>query len=155
MISKHRSAPVGLLLTALVAAALFLSPSSAQSSATHAGAGNLVGEWRMTSLEVGGEPVPYSGQVIFTKAGTMSVQAMNPDADAPDTAYTVDGYEAYYGPVEVDRRAGSFALTVESAAARALIGQTLTREYDVSGDTLVLTPSDPSEGWQVTYTRMR
>lgn len=155
MISKHRAAPVGLLLTALVAAALLLVPSSAQSSATQGGAGNLVGEWRMTSLEVGGEPVPYSGQVIFTKAGTMSVQAMNPDANAPDTAYTVDGYEAFYGPVEVDRRAGSVAVTVESAAARALIGQTLTREYDVSGDTLVLTPSDPSEGWRVTYQRMR
>ena len=143
MISKHRAAPIGLLLTALIAATLFLIPSSAQSSATHGGSGNLVGEWRMTSLEVGGEPVPYSGQVIFTKAGTMSVQAMNPNADAPDTAYTVDGYEAFYGPVEVDRRAGSFAVTVESAAARALIGETLTREYDVSGDTLVLTPSDP------------
>ena len=84
----------------------------------------------------------------------MAVQAMNPDASAPDTPYTVNGYEAFYGDVAVDRRAGTFIVTVESAAARALIGQQLTRVFDVSGRTLVLTPADPSEGWRVTYERV-
>ena len=60
----------------------------------------LVGAWRMTSLEVGTEgnlqPVPYSGQVIFTASCTLSVQAMNPDANAPATPYTTNGYEANY-----------------------------------------------------------
>jgi hypothetical protein len=111
----------------------------------------------MTTLELGTEgdlqPVPFSGHVVFTDAGTMSVQAMNPDKAAPDTAYTLGGYEAFYGPVTVDEAEGTFEVEVESAVARDLIGQSLTRNYEVSDDTLVLTPTDPSEGWRVTYER--
>jgi hypothetical protein len=70
----------------------------------------------MTSLETGAEgnlqPVPYSGQIVFTKAGTMSVQALNPDRDAPDTPHTLNGYEAFYGTFEVDRPAGTFDLLI-------------------------------------------
>lgn len=110
----------------------------------------------MISLETGGEgsysTVPYSGQIDFD-ADTVSVQAMNPDTSAPDTAYTVNGYEAFYGGLSVDAGAGTFSVQVESALARDLIGQTLTRNYEVTGDTLVLTPIDPAEGWRVTYER--
>ncbi|WP_333742385.1 hypothetical protein [Pedococcus sp. 5OH_020] len=80
---------------------------------------------------------------------------MNPDTEAPDARYTVAGYEAYYGTVEVDRNAGTFAVTISSAAVRGLIGHTLTRAYDVSESTLVLTPTDPSEASRVTYKRVR
>ena len=77
----------------------------------------IIGAWRMTSLEVGTEgnlqPIPYSGQVIFSEAGTLSVQAMNPDADAPDTPYTTNGYEAYYGPVAINDEDNTFVITVE------------------------------------------
>ena len=111
----------------------------------------------MTTLEFGTEgnlqTVPFSGQIIFTEAGTVAVQAMNPDASAPDTPYTLGGYEAFYGPVTIDEGAGTFEIDVESAVARDLIGQSLTRNYEVSDDTLVLTPTDPSEGWRVTYER--
>jgi hypothetical protein len=34
---------------------------------------------------------------------------------------------------------------------RDFIGQQLTRVFDVSAKTLVLTPADPAEGWRVTY----
>jgi hypothetical protein len=56
----------------------------------------------MTSLQVGSGPgnlqaIPYSGQVVFPEAGTMSVQAMNPDTNAAPAPYTVNGYEASYG----------------------------------------------------------
>ena len=119
--------------------------------------GALVGAWRMTSLEVGTpgnlRRVPYSGQIIFTKSGTMSVQAMNPDVNAPDTPYTVNGYEAFYGTVNVNQAAGTFVVTVQSAAARALIGQRLTRNFSVLEKRLVLTPTNPAEGWRVTYER--
>lgn len=114
------------------------------------------GQWRMTSLEAGGEgnylEVPYSGQVIFD-GELFSVQASNPDVAAPDTSYTVSGYEAYYGLVDVDEDEGSFTVEVENALARDLVGQTLERRFEVDGDTLVLTPADPSEGWRVTYER--
>jgi hypothetical protein len=36
---------------------------------------------------------------------------------------------------------------------RNLVGQSVTRKFDVAGDTLVLTPPDPAEGWRVTYER--
>lgn len=122
------------------------------SAAPSAADAELTGVWQMTSLETAGQEVPYSGQVAFTTE-SMSVQASNPDTAAPDTAYTVQGYEAYYGALTVDDEAGTFSLEVESALARDLVGQTLTRNFEVTDDTLVLTPTDPSEGWRVTYER--
>ena len=117
----------------------------------------IIGEWQMTSLEVTADgtmqEVPYSGQIIFTEAGTVSVQAMNPDTTAPDTPYTLDGYEAFYGSADINEADGTFTVDVESAIARDLIGQELTRNYEVTDDTLVLTPTDAAEGWRVTYER--
>ena len=154
MTTKLKIAP---LVLALALVLLASAPSFAQPSTTRHGTSSLVGAWRMTSLEVGTEgnlqPVPYSGQIIFTKSGTISVQAMNPDTNAADTPYTVNGYEAFYGTVAVDKAAGTFVVTVESSAVRDLIGQKLTRVFRVSGSTLVLTPADPAEGWRVTYKR--
>jgi hypothetical protein len=119
---------------------------------------SIIGAWRMTSLEItdaSGQTatVPYSGQVIFTEAGTLSVQAMNPDTSAPDNPYTLNGYEAYYGPVTVNEAEGTFVIEVESAAVRNLIGQRFERMFEVTGDQLVLTPANAEEGWRVTYER--
>ena len=145
-----------LKITAL-ALALALALFAPASASAQACTSPLVGGWRMTSLEVGTEgnlqPVPYSGQIVFTGSCTMSVQAMNPDPNAPTTPYTMNGYEAFYGTVTIDDAAKTFVVTVESSLVRNLIGQSLTRVFDVSGDTLVLTPADPAEGWRVTYAR--
>lgn len=61
--------------------------------------GSIVGAWNMTSLQFTDasgtqNTIPYSGQVIFSTGGTLSVQAMNPDAAAEPTPYTANGYEA-------------------------------------------------------------
>ncbi|UQN08509.1 hypothetical protein [Deinococcus sp. QL22] len=69
---------------------------------------------------------------------------MNPNRAAPDTAYTVNGYEAFYGTVRVNNAAKTFVVTVASSLARDLIGQRLTRGFNVSGKTFVLTPVDPN-----------
>ena len=144
------------LAIVLVAAALTLSVAGCGSSSNGDGSRDeLTGLWRMTTLETGGPnyaATPYSGQIAFTE-DTVSVQAMNPDAATADTPYTVRGYEAFYGALTVDRAASTFSVRVASAAARALIGQTLTRRYSVDGDRLVLTPVDAAEGWRVTYSR--
>jgi hypothetical protein len=158
MTTKFRIAPRTLILPLAIAVVLLVSAFLfAQPSMAHRDTSPLVGGWRMTSLEVGTpgnlRPVPYSGQIIFTKSGTMSVQAMNPDANAADTPYTINGYEAFYGTVAVNKAARTFVVTVESSAVRNLIGQRLTRVFNVSGDRLVLTPTDPAEGWRVTYKR--
>jgi hypothetical protein len=119
---------------------------------------SIIGAWRMTSLEMPGasgamQTVPYSGQVIFTEGGTMSVQAMNPDPNAPDGPYTLQGYEAYYGPVTINEAEKTFEVTIESAAVRGLIGQKFERAFEVSGDQLVLKPTSSDEHWRVTYER--
>lgn len=118
----------------------------------------LAGGWRMTSLEVGNaagelEPVEFSGQIVFTEAGTMSVQAMNPDPNAAPTPYTASGYEAFYGSVAVDESAKTFVVTVESSLVRDMIGQGFERAFQVSEDQLVLAPTNPEESWRVTYER--
>ncbi len=136
----------------LAFALLASAPAFAQNSESP-----LIGAWRMTSLEVGTEgnlqPIPYSGQIIFTEAGTMSVQAMNPDPNAAPTPYTTNGYEAFYGTVDINDTDKKFVVTVESSLVRNLIGQKMERVFEVSGDQLVLTPIDPSEGFRVTYER--
>jgi len=118
----------------------------------------IIGAWRMTALEVGAagnlQAIPYSGQLVFTQGGTLSVQAMNPDANAADTPYTTKAYEAYYGPVEIHDAKNIFAITVESSLVRNLIGQKLERKFEVKGDKLVISPVDAAEGWRVSYDRL-
>ncbi|WP_423066096.1 lipocalin-like domain-containing protein [Devosia sp. CN2-171] len=139
---------------AMAAAMAVATPAFAQDDSLKL----LSGAWRMTSLEVGNaagelEPIEYSGQIVFTDAGTMSVQAMNPDADAAATPYTANGYEAFYGTVTIDEAAKTFVVTVESSLARTMIGQGFERAFQVSEDQLVLTPTNPEESWRVTYER--
>ena len=139
-----------LIATGAIALALALtacsqpapSPATSESAATTGAsmavsaneAETLMGVWNMTSLEAGADGslanVPYSGQIAFDSE-SVSVQAMNPDTAAPDTAYTVQGYEAFYGDLTVDPEAGTWSVYVTSALARDLIGQTLTRNYDI------------------------
>lgn len=142
------------LKIAVVALALAASPPAFGQDES-----SIIGAWRMTSLQSANPDgsmaeVPYFGQVIFSQGGTLSVQAMNPDPDAEPTAYTMNGYEAYYGPVAIDQAADTFTITVESSLVRDLIGQELERRFDVSEDRLVIMPANPEEGWRVTYERL-
>ena len=142
-----------LYLALAFAGALTVGPAVAQDADA-----SIIGAWRMTSLEMPDatgqmQAIPYSGQVIFTEGGTLSVQAMNPDADAPNGSYTLKGYEAYYGPVTIDEAGNTFEIAIESAAVRDLIGQTFERAFDVSSEKLVLTSTNPDEHWRVTYER--
>lgn len=145
------------LMTAPLALGLLISLAACSHPAMQAsGNDELTGLWRMTSLEVGTEcelkELPYSGQIAFT-TDTASVQAMNPDTGTADTAFTLGGYEAFYGKVDIDAQAGTFAVKVESAAARDLIGQTLERRFEITDERLVITPVNPADGFRVTYER--
>jgi hypothetical protein len=117
----------------------------------------LIGAWRMTTFEVasGGklQPVPYSGQLIITEAGTSSAQSMDPDPKAAPTPNTANGYEALYGTIMINDATNMFVATVQSVLVRNLIGQKMERSFKVSGNRMVLSPIDPSEGWRVTYER--
>jgi hypothetical protein len=143
------------LKIALMALALTASSPAFADDSTSA----ITGTWRMTSLRVtdaSGKQTdfPYSGQVIFSQGGTLSVQAMNSDPAAKPTPYTANGYEAYYGPVEVDETKRTFAITVESSLVRTLIGQRMERKFEVDADQLTIMPADLKEGWRVTYERL-
>ncbi|MDX0459637.1 hypothetical protein GOC73_07970 [Sinorhizobium medicae] len=152
--SKRRMHMKTELQFAMFALALAVSgPALAQDNKA-----SIVGAWRMTSLQFTNSEgslaeVPYSGQVIFSQSGSLSVQAMDPDPAAKPTTYTANGYEAYYGPVEIDEAKNTFTITVESSLVRDLIGQKLVRKFQVTEDQLVILPADPSERWRVTYER--
>lgn len=97
--------------------------------------------------------VPYSGQIIFTESGTMSVQAMDPDPGAAPTPYTRNGYEAFYGRVAINDARSTFVVTVDSSLVRTLIGQKLERSFQVTNNRMVLTSTNPQEHFRVTYER--
>jgi hypothetical protein len=131
------------LLTFALSSATLLPMAAAAQSVDE----RLSGVWTMVSLEAADangemQPVDYSGQISFTADGHVAVQAMNPDPEAPDTPYTSNGYEAYYGRVATDEAAGTFTMTIESALVRDLIGQELERRYKILGEQLILTPVD-------------
>ncbi|KRA99877.1 hypothetical protein ASD83_05160 [Devosia sp. Root685] len=114
----------------------------------------LEGVWQMLPPEgVDASEPHFTGQIVFSEAGTMSVQAMDPDPTLT-TTYMVDGYEAFYGTYEVDEAGGTFVVTVESALGRDLIGQELERAFEVTEGRLTLTPTNPEEKWRVTYERL-
>ena len=144
--------------TTIELAALALVLSTAIPAAAQDAEPSIVGAWRMTSLEVQGADgtqavIPYTGQLVFTEGGTLSVQAMDANPQAAPTTYTVNGYEAYYGPVAIDNEKDVFTITVQSSLVRDLIGQQLSRNFEVTADNLVITPVNAQEGWRVTYER--
>ncbi|WP_191923800.1 lipocalin-like domain-containing protein [Pantoea agglomerans] len=134
-----------------------VSAGKSSSLVTESRQSPLTGAWKMVKFEAGTadelKTIPYSGQLIITNAGTLSAQAMNPDRTVPDTAYTVNGYEALYGEINIDDASGRFIVTVVSSLARELIGKKMERAFIVTGNKLVLSPVDKSEGWRVTYER--
>lgn len=145
-------------LLAAALSALLATAGATVAFAQDSNAENLVGAWRMVSLafgEPGGEltEVPYSGQIIFTEAGTVSTQAMNPDETAPDNAYTVNGYEAFYGTYALGEGNETFTITVESSLIRSMIGGGFERAFEATEDQLVLMPTSPDENWRVVYER--
>jgi hypothetical protein len=134
----------------LFAATAMTGPAFAEQSNEHL----LHGVWHMLPAEGVDVSQPYfTGQIVFSDAGTMSVQAIDPDATLT-TTYMVNGYEAFYGTYEIDDTKGTFVVTVEAALGRDLIGQELERAFEVTEDRLTLTPTNPAESWRVTYERL-
>jgi hypothetical protein len=102
----------------------------------------FVGAWRLVWLE---EPdadgkvhrADCTGMLVFTGDGRMSVQVMYRTPQAGTSAgpvqYAQGGYEASFGRYEIDERMHTFTFDVEGALVRSLVGQHLTRVYELSG----------------------
>ena len=120
----------------------------------------FVGAWRLVWLE---EPdadgkvhrADCTGMLVFTADGHMSVQVMyrNPQAgtSAGAVQYAQGGYEASFGKYEIDERMHTFTFDVEGALVRSLVGQHLTRVYELSGTQLIVKPVSPNEHWRVAW----
>lgn len=135
----------------LAGAALSATPAIAQDPTP---AELLQGVWRLLPPDRSETNIPdLAGQIVFSDAGTMSVQAMHADADLT-TPYMVNGYEAFHGTYVVDEAEGTFVVTVSSSLVRDLIGQDLERAFAVTADRLTLTPTNPEESWRVVYERL-
>jgi hypothetical protein len=116
----------------------------------------LVGAWRLVALE---EPdtdgtvrkADCDGMFVFTRDGRASVQVMYRNAPT-GSAYTQGGYEASYGSYRIDNPS-TFTFQIEGALVRTLIGKSLKRHYEVSGNRLTVKSDDANEHWRVVWER--
>lgn len=143
----------GLLSLSLVS---FPAPNFAQSTSQNP----FVGAWRLVSLEQPGADgklhrIDCTGQFLFTLDHHLSVQVMEHNPPAPDTAsqYSQGGYEASYGTYTIDERSHTFTFHIEGALVRTLIGKDLPRAYEFTGNQLVVQSTNPNEHWRVTWER--
>jgi hypothetical protein len=120
----------------------------------------FIGAWRLAWLEEEGADgkahrADCTGMLVFTREGRMSVQVMyrNPQAGTPSgpVQYAQGGYEASFGRYEIDERPHRFTYHVEGGLVRSLVGQDLTRLFELSGEQLIVKPSSPNEHWRVAW----
>jgi hypothetical protein len=119
----------------------------------------FVGAWRLAWLE---EPdgngnirkADCTGLLVYSSDGHMSVQVMyrNPPSEnkTASVQYAQGGYEASYGTYQIDD-AHTFTFHVEGALVRTLIGKDLKRVYELSGNRLIVSSTDPKEHWRVAW----
>jgi hypothetical protein len=153
-----------LLLLGVVSSIIAITPMTISGSRNHAANEGLrnrfVGAWRLAWLEEQGADGKIhrpdcSGMLVFTQDGHLSVQVMYRSLQTPANAapvqYAQGGYEASFGTYEIDERSNSFTYHVEGALVRTLIGKDLTRRYELSGQQLIVTSSNPDEHWRVSW----
>ena len=81
----------------------------------------------------------------YHRCGTLSAQASNPDKTVPDSAYTVNGYEALYGDIKIDDVAGRFILRW-ILHCQWINWSKMERAFHLTGNKLELSPVDKGEG---------
>ena len=67
-----------------------------------------------------------------------SAPAAEPSASGPNNSRAVGGYDAYFGTYTVDDAKGTVTQRLTGALSRENVGQVLTREMIVEGDTLTI-----------------
>lgn len=131
---------------------------------------HLTGVWKLISGEFrySGDTVTYpwgkdpGGQIVYTADGYMAAQIMNPDRPEfvsrdhmkgtdIEIRAAFEGYQAYYGTYAIDEKEKIVNHRVEGSVFPNLIGHTLKRYYELSGDMLTLrTPPMKMGGKEVT-----
>ena len=147
----------------LLAAVVIWSAAASRAQESKAGddaRARFVGAWRLVWLEERGPDgnvhrADCTGMFVFTSDGHASVQVMyrtpQPGTAAGPVQYAQGGYEATFGRYEVDPSARTFTYHVEGALVRSLIGKDLVRSFELSGNQLIVKPSNPNERWRVAW----
>ena len=111
----------------------------------------LIGTWELMSREdrnqagaripdpvLGDDPV---GLLFYDRAGRFGLQLMKRERkalSAPADACSGRGYDAYFGTYRVDDERGVVTQTLQAALSAESLGQVVTREMSVVGDTLTI-----------------
>ena len=120
----------------------------------------FLGAWRLVSFEeetIDGEIVhPYGenpiGLLIYDSSGRISVQIMRRDREpfsssewktvpAEEIKKAIEGFTAFFGSFEVDGANNTVIHRVEGHVLPGGVGKTLRREFEFTGDLLILKPS--------------
>ena len=154
------------LILALIAA--LISPTGAAASA-HNGvpATSVIGTWELVSDEFrrpNGEVIPFPelgpharGLLIYDASGRMAVQIMSPDraptsfeslkaVGCDELRAALRGYRGYFGTYRIDARAGSVTHYVTGSAFPAMVGRSLSRQFRLTGNELVLEAPERAQG---------
>ncbi len=128
----------------------------------------FVGTWKLVSFESAesnplrdGHPI---GLIHYDAAGNMSVQIM-PDRDRPkwkqgesptpeQAKEAITGYVAYFGTYTVDEKARTVSHHRKGTINAGGVGVDLVRQYELTGDRLILTPVD-TPSTHLTWERVR
>jgi len=120
----------------------------------------MIGSWQLTTREdhtvdgrvireaaLGADPL---GLLIYDRGGNFAAQFMRRDRSGPaamapaqkvsgaNNTMPTDGYDAYFGTYTVDDAAGTVTQTLVAALSRENVGQVVTRDLAVAGDTLTV-----------------
>jgi len=159
---KVLSVTVAFLALAMSAIPLPALPGSQDRDENQGARSRFIGAWRLVSLEAPGsdgkiQKADSTGLFVFTRDGHASVQVMErnppPQTQAVSEQYSHGGYEATFGTYEVDESAHTFVFHVEGALVRTLIGKSLPRSFEFSGNQLIVKSTRPEEHWKVTWER--
>jgi hypothetical protein len=151
---------------ALLAVALLRGPLPAAETAKPKEPESLVGTWRYVhevDRSEDGEtidlapPAGYGGLLVYTADGHVSAQIWTKDRKwaSPPTAAelreTIEAGTGYFGRYEVDQKARKVRHIVEGSVDPVFDGAVLTRSYDLSKDTLVLSGEFEHDGDTLTF----
>ena len=127
----------------------------------------FIGVYRLVAWEVweegGAAAHPLGetpqGMIIYTAGGHMAVQMMRPDRPAfssgdrwrstpEEVQAAYGGYNAYCGRYEIHEAEGYVAHLLENSLYPNRVGTALRREYQFTGDRLILTTPDSRMTWE-------
>jgi Lipocalin-like domain len=161
----------------LMALALAAAGCTPHRQTSRRAASPLVGTWTVRAMETmdsAGRTIdssPSVGMINYTPEGRMAVQIMVlprpvvppvPEGPGevkewgPDQArQVVETYDAYFGTYEVDEVKRIVTHHVQGELRPNLLGAAFPRRYEVEGDRLLLSSTNPDQHWRVVWERVK